>query len=56
MKTRVMKTETIKSEAEKVINLSDITEGTLVHKLAKAHIKFHGYYACTLDGVKTFIS
>ena len=51
-----MKTETIKSKAEKVIKLSEVPEGTLLHKIAKANIQYHGYYTCIRDGVKTFIS
>jgi len=51
-----MKTETIKSEAEKVITLADLPEGSFIYKIAKANIQYHGYYTCQWNGVKTFIS
>ena len=42
-----MKIQTIKSKADKVISLSELTEGTMLYKIAKAMINAHGYYTYT---------
>ena len=36
-----------KSQADRIIKLSEITEGTMLHKIAKANIQFHGFYGYT---------
>ena len=53
-----MTTTTIKSKADKVQNLSDIKEGTLLYNIARAMIKVHGYYTYTEIGsnIKFFVS
>ncbi len=38
-----------------IIKLSDVKSNTLLHSVAKANIKFHGFYTCTYKGVKTRI-
>lgn len=44
-----------KSKAERIIKLSELTKGTLLYKMAESKIKVFGFYACTLDGLKTWI-
>ena len=46
-----------KSQADRIIKLSELTEGTWVHKLAKANIKFNGFYAYidASNNKKTFV-
>ena len=51
-----MKQETVRLEAERTMELSEIEQGTFFYKIARANIRINGYYTCTLDGVKTFIS
>ena len=50
-----MKNE-IKAKADKVIKLSDITDGTLLKRIASAMIREHGYYAYTKGTIKVFVS
>ncbi len=38
-----------------IIKLSDLKAGSFIYRLAKSHIKFHGFYTCTYKGVKTRI-
>ena len=51
-----MNIEEIKSQAEKFAKLDELTLGTLPKRIAEAMIKEHGFYAATVDGVKTFIT
>ena len=55
---KATETATIKSKADKIQTLSDIPVGTLLHKIAGAMIKFHGYYTYTEIGTnrKCFVS
>ena len=42
-----MKLSTIKAKADVIQSLSDLTEGTMLYKIAKAMINAHGYYTYT---------
>ena len=54
LKYKTMKA--IKAKADKVIKLSDITDGTLLKRIASAMIREHGYYTYILDNKKVFVS
>ena len=44
-----------KNEAQRIINYNPFPVGSLGYKLTEANLKYHGYYATIIDGVKTFI-
>lgn len=45
----------VKAQADKVINLSDIT-CTFLKRIATVMIKVRGYYTYNIEGVKYFVS
>lgn len=42
-------------EGVRVIQLSDLTEGSFLHRIASMKIKYDGVYRCLLEGEKTRI-
>lgn len=48
-----MTKEQARAEAEQILTVSDLKNICAV--IAKAQIKENGFYACVIDGVKTFI-
>ena len=46
--------ETARAEAEQFINLSDFHQG-IASIIAKTEVELFGYYACKVNGVKTFV-
>ena len=44
-----------KKQAQRIINYNPFPVGSLGYIQTKANLKWHGYYAVVIDGVKTFI-
>ena len=45
----------MKNKKTEVVKLDTINSKTILYKVAKAMIAYHGFYACNLDGKKTKI-